>query len=350
MKQKKKTSFWPFVGVFGIIIVWMTFTNLTSRKITTLPVQDNKGVSFLQTIGESLVCVFQDGRACVWDWRQLPDQKEDFKLGTDRVILLNDKQLAAVNLQGPKIFAVYDLPSNKKTMDVKVGYEDQNCRLRISPDRSVTCIVRQNPADSTGSTLYEFLTVDIAEKLTGLPVSRVIGQNRKWVDFAVDTRQNVYAVGSIDEQGRMTALNMDTGKTIWDRSYEDAKEFCSVIVSPDNGYILAGNRDGILYKLDVQSGDIIKKIQLLEEGETRPITNDYSVLNLAFSPDGQYYVATINPPAYILKTESDKVIYKFVPANKLVSRITFSPDNQFVATSDIRAGYPIKIFSLPKEE
>ena len=95
---------------------------------------------------------------------------------------------------------------------------------------------------------------------------------------------------------------------------------------------------------------MIKKIQLLEDGETRPVTNDYSVLNLAFSPDGTYYVATINPKAYILRADSDEIIHTFSPADRLVSKIVFSPDNQFLATSDIRAGYPVKIWPMPEEQ
>ncbi|MHC5083872.1 MAG: WD40 repeat domain-containing protein, partial [Planctomycetota bacterium] len=135
---------------------------------------------------------------------------------------------------------------------------------------------------------------------------------------------------------------------LWDRVYEDTKEFCSVTVSPDSQYLLAGNRNGILYKIDSKTGDVIKQIHLLEEGEKRPITNDYSVLNLAFSPDGKFYVATINPPAYILKADSDSLVHKMTVADKLVSRIAFSPDSTMIATSDVRAGYPIKIWKLPE--
>lgn len=350
MRQKKKTSIYPFVGIFGFLIAWMIFTNLTKSDITMLAVQDNKGVSYLETAGDNLVCVFQDGQTCVWDWQQLPQQKKELNLRTDHVVLLTDQELAAVNLTGPKILSVIDFKTGQKREELKVGRQEQNCWLRISCDKSVISIIRQNPADVSENTLYEFMAVNLPEQLVGLPASLFIKANEQLVDFSVDARQIMYAVGSGSEQGRIAVLDLDKGKSVWDRVYEKTKEFCSVIISLDDQYILAGNRDGILYKLDAQSGDIIKKIQILDEGEARPITNDYSVLNLAFSPDGRYYVATINPVAYILDAESDTVIHKFSPANKLVSKIAFSPENKFIATSDIRAGWPIKIWPMPHEQ
>ena len=159
----------------------------------------------------------------------------------------------------------------------------------------------------------------------------------------------LYAAGSKQKVGRIAAIDLEKGSDLWDRTYDQMLEFCSIIVSPDNQYLLAGNRDGILYQLNTQTGEIVKKIILLEEGETRPVTNDYSVMNSAFSSDGQYFVATINPKAYLLKAGSDVIIHTCSPADRLVSKIAFSPDNQFFATSDIRQSYPIKIWPMPKD-
>ena len=170
------------------------------------------------------------------------------------------------------------------------------------------------------------------------------------VDYATGDNGVLYAVGSRENTGRIAAVDLGKGTVLWDSVFEDTKEFCSISVSPDSSFLYVGNRDGVLYKLNAQTGEIIKNIKLLKDGETRPITNDYSVLNTAFSPDGQYFVATIHPMAYILKTDSDKIFYTCKPANRLVSKIAFSPDNRFFATSDIRAGYPVKVWPMPVEK
>lgn len=343
---------YKFFGLLFLFIVGVAVINsLKKSENVVLVVPDNAGVSVLETAADTLVCVFKGGQVASWDWDNLPQQQGDFNIRTDRVVVLDAGRFAAVSTLGKKLLSVYSLPAGEKTKDISVGWEDQEVWPRISFDKSRIALIRVNPADATGKVLYEFLNVDLEKELTGIPVSLGIqSKTDAFVDYAVDGSDTLYAVGSTDKTGRIAAVNLENGTALWDKTYEQMDEFCSVMVSPDNQFLLAGNRNGILFKLDAKTGEILKKIILLEEGETRPITNDYSVLNLAFSPDGQYYAATINPKAYLLKTNSDTIFHTSIPANKLVSKIAFSPDNQFFATSDIRQSYPIKIWEIPQAD
>jgi len=281
----------------------------------------------------------------------LPEQAGHCSVNTNRVILLDANRLGAVNGSGQKLLSVYNIISGEKIKDISVGLEDQEVWPRISPEKDIAALVRRTVADSAGNVFYEFLTVDIEKELTGLPVSlRIQAEAENFVDYCVDGNRVLYAVGSKEKVGRIVAVDLEKGSVVRDKTYEPTKEFCSIVISPDNKYLLAGNRDGKLYKVSTETGEIIDEIQILEKGETRQVFNDYSVLNLAFSPDGQYYAATIIPKAYLLTTNSNRVIHSCAPANKLVSKIAFSPDNQFFATSDIRAGYPVKIWPMPEKE
>jgi WD40 repeat protein len=349
--KEKKPSFIFFALVFTVLAVLIIVQNFIREKTIFLFVSNNAGVTVLETVGDRLVCVFHDGQVAVWDWDDFSEQQADFKLETDQVVLPDAQQLAAVNETGRKMLSVYDLLTGEKQIDISVGYEDQVVWPRISFDKSRLALIRKNPADSAETVLYEFLTVDIDNGILGIPVlSSLQANSEMFVDYAVDGKGILYAVGSQNDIGRIMAINLETGKNVWDRIYGPAQEFCSVIVSPGSGYLLAGNRNGVLYKLSTETGEIVKPIQLLEEGEGRPVTNDYSVLNLAFSPDGQYYVVTINPKAYFLKTGTDDIFHIATPADRLVSRIAFSPDNRYFAASDVRAGYPVKIWPMPQNE
>ena len=350
MKKKKQTSYF-FVGVFVAMVVLVVVQNLFHRQQETrLLVENNAGVSVLETADESLVCVFQDGRGAVWQWGDLTGQRADIDVQTNRVVLLNNGHLAAINQSDKKFLSVYSLPACQKQNTFSVGWEDQDVWPRISPNKNAVALIRKNQIDSAGKVIYEFLTADIEKELTGVPTLMTLQADRQeWVDYAVDDSEVLYAVGSNEKAGRVAAVDLKSGTVLWDRTYDQTKEFSSVLISPDNQSLLAGNRDGVLDKLDVHTGDIVKPIQLLEEGETRPITNDYSVLNAAFSPDGRYYVVTIHPKAYIFDAVADTVIHTFSPADKLVSKIAFSPDSRFIATSDIRAGYPVKIYPMQVE-
>ena len=326
----------------------MIVSSIRSRKEHALPVPLNKGVSHLVTLSDSLAAVFQDGQVCVWGWDDLA-KKRDFSVDTDRVVFLNENQLAAVNLTGKKILSIVEMAGGEKASEMTVGQADQEVWPRLSPDRNVLMLVRRNPplVDSEFVN-YEFMTVNIPRELLGVPVKLSTRyESEKIVDYAVSAGRIAYAVGSRDEIGSIAAMDLNTGKTLYHKDYPDTLEFCSLLLSPDSGTLYAGNRNGFLYKIDASQGNILKKIQLLKEGETRSVTNDFSVLNPAFSGDGKFYVVTINPKVYILRTDSDQVIHTCSPADKLVSKIAFSPDSQFFATSDIRAGYPVKIWKMP---
>ena len=351
--KKKKQSIRLFLTIFVALSVLIVLQNLVLEKTVVLSVPDNDGVSWLETADNMLLAVFQDAQVVVWDWKTLsqPQEKGDFMAVSDRTIVLDSTHLAAVAKIGKKILTVYTLPSGQKAKELSVGWEDQEVWLRISSDKKTIALIRKDPVDSAGKVVYEFLTVDIEKELLGVPVSLSIQtESEDLIDYCIDENSVLYVIGAREKMGRIAAVDLVRGTILWDRTYDQTEEFCSVMALPKNECLLAGNRNGVLYKLNAKTGEIVQKIHLLEKGETRPITNDYSVLNLAFSLDGQYFVATINPKAYLLKTNSDEIIYTCTPANRLVSKIAFSPDTQFFATSDIRAGYPIKIWPMPETE
>lgn len=349
MKKKKKNTK-LFIGIFAVIIAMTIVSNLVRKDMTLLAVPNNPGVSGLETVDDMLVCTFADGRVVSWNWDGY-QQTGDFKAASDRAVVLDPQHLAAVNTEGKKWLTVYSLSDSQKQKDISVGWDDQDVWLRISPDKQTVALIRRNSPDSKGSVLFEFLSTNIQDEVLSYPISvSVQEKSDNFVDYAVNNNGILYAVGSKNDAGCIVAVDLEKGVILWDTVFENAKEFCSCTASPDGSSLYAGNRDGLLYKIDSFTGQIAQKIQLLEEGETRPITNDYSVLNLAFSPDGHYYVATINPKAYILKADSDGIVYSFSPADRLVSKIAFSPDSKFVATSDVRAGYPVKIWPLPVAE
>lgn len=352
-QKRKNNATYKIIGVFFLFVIALAIINniRKSDEIVYLTVPNNSGGSLLETVDDCLVCVFQDGQVAAWNWNNLPQLQAEFSVGTNRIILLDTERLAAINETDKKLLTFYDMITGEKTTDIAVGREDQQVWPRISFGKNIVALIRRNPSGSAGTVLYEFLTLDVDNEILGVPVSLNLQANSEtFVDYAVDGKGILYAVGSQNDVGRIMAINLETGKNVWDKIYGPAQEFCSVMVSPRNDYLLVGSRDGRLCKIDSGTGDLIKTIQLLEEGETRPITNDFSVLNPAFSPDGQYYVVTINPKAYFLESGRDRIIHIATPADRLVSRIAFSPDNRYFAASDVRVGYPVKVWPMPQNE
>jgi hypothetical protein len=92
----KKTPVKLFVLAFAAIAALTIYQNMSRQKVMTLLVKDNKGVSFLETSGKSLVCVFQDGKTCVWDWNNLSLPRSEFQAASERAVVLGPEQLAAI--------------------------------------------------------------------------------------------------------------------------------------------------------------------------------------------------------------------------------------------------------------
>lgn len=350
MKKNNKSSL-IFVFSFMAIVGVMFVGNARKERAVLLNVPNNAGMGFMETAGDALIAVFQNGQVCCWDWDNLPEKQADFSVQTDRVAVLDQDRLIAISKTGKKVLSVVDLASGEKSKDISVGWADQEVWPRVSFRKDVIALIRKNPVSSAGMVLYEFLTFDLEKELFGIPVSLEINDvDDRLVDYQVDSKGILYIVGSQDKAGRMLAVDLGKGVVLWDRVDEKMEEYSSLAISPDGQIAYVGSRDGFLYKIETSTGDVLKKIPLLEKGETRSVTNDFSVLNPAFSSDGQFFVVAIIPRVYLFKADSDTLIHRCSPADRLVSKVVFSPDNDRFASSDIRASYPVKVWEMPEEK
>ena len=349
MKSTKKSPILFFLCIFLLLIAWVVVQNLIQQRRNLLLVPQNKGMAHLQTVNGSLIAVFQDGQTCLWDWSNLNRPFRQFKMPSDRAVILADKRVGTVTKTGKKLFVLYNLIDGNKFREIRVGSVDEDVQAAISPNRKIILVARKIPTAIDRFFNYEFMTLDLEEELLSPPVGISITESTESiVDFTITDDRQVLSAGMTTDKGRLLLLDMNSGRVFWNRTYDNTKEFCSVAIIPDHSTAYAGSRDGCLYKVDLTNGDLIAKIPLLREGETREVTNDISVLNLSTDSKGQYVAATITPVSYIIDTRSDTLYHRWSTAHKLSSKIAFSPDNKYVATSDIRAGWPIDIWELEK--
>lgn len=350
MRKSGENSGWKiFLAGFGIMIVLLVVSTFRERRGQTLEVRDNKGMGRMSTVGDSLVAVFQDGQTVIWDWSDLGKPLRQFKVPSDRAVFFSGGRLGVISKTDSMLFSVYDLQTGRKQKDIRIGSAGDEVWPAVSPDRRTILIVRRVAAPGEKNFSYEFLTLYPEDELLGLPTAVSIAEpSQSITDFAVTDGGIVVAAGMQNGKGRLLALDLNSGRVLWDRTYDDTREFCSLVLSPDHTALYAGNRDGKLYKIHPESGNLEKEIVLLQEGETRAVTNDVSVLNLSMDPAGQYVAATITPVSYIVDAPKGERLKRWSSARKLSSKIAFSPDLRYVATSDIRAGWPIDIWELEK--
>lgn len=342
--SKNRSYLFFFLAILTVSIL-MFAVQWNKRRTPSLIVPQNRGISELFTLDSRLAAVFQDGRTCVWDWSVLEIKQADFTVGSGRVIPLAGARLAAAGRLGDRrVLSVYDLDTARKIKDLTVGWEDQDVYLRVSHDRNLTTVIRRTP-ESTNQMKYEFLIVDIGAEILRPAVLRTLDADSQVLrDFAVSDAGILVAVGADGGKARLLAMDLNTGQNLWDKTWPDAEELTTVAIAFDGQTVWTGDRGGNLLAASADDGSLQHKLSLLRPGETRQVTNDFSVLNLVFSPDGRWLGCTVAPVAYAVDAESGR-IQRF-EGHKVVSKVAFSPDSRKLATSDLRADGAIRIRTL----
>jgi serine/threonine protein kinase len=117
----------------------------------------------------------------------------------------------------------------------------------------------------------------------------------------------------------------------------------SVAVSPDGGFVAAGNEDGSTYLWDVAAGHLSTQ----PSGTLRD-PNGKNVYGLAFSPVGTTLAtADTNGSAYLWNVATGKLIQTFKdPNSQGLYDVAFSPDGSLVAVSDSNGSGVVYLWSV----
>jgi len=344
-KDKNRTFLFFFLAIIAVSF-FIFALDWWKGRTPRLAVAGNAGIGSLFNVDGRLTAVYQDGRTCVWDWDAPAVKQADFRVGSGRAVGLEGTELAAAaRLSDRILLSVYDIEQGRRVRDLTAGWDEQDIYLRNSHRRQRLTLIRRN-TEGDGQVDYEFVPVDLAAEVLRPAVVRPLEAGRQTLrDFAVSDEGVLYAAGADGEQARLTAVDLNTGRTLWDQVWDDAEELTTTALSIDGRTVWAGDRAGSLLKVAAEDGRRLDKTSLLRPGETRPTTNDFSVLNLAASPDGRLLGCTIAPVAYVVDAESGQVVRRF-GGHKVVSKVAFSPDSRKLATSDLRADGVIILYTL----
>jgi len=349
-KGKNKAFLFFFLAIVGVSVL-MFVQDWRQRRRPRLVAPANKGIGSLVTLeGGRLAAVFIDGRTCVWDWSPPYAKQAEWKAGDGRAIALADGTLATVGKVGDRqLLMVIDPASGKKLNEFAVGWEDQDIFVYNSPKLAVPLVVRRN-AVRDGRQEIELAAVNLEAELLRPPVALTLEADKQTLrDVAVSDAGIVYVVGADGGQGRAAAFDLNTGQTLWDVRLADVQELTTVTAMPDGATVWAGDRAANVLELSAADGRRLRTASLLMPGETRTVTNDYSVLNLVSSRDGRRLGCTVAPTAYAVDAETGQVLRR-MGGHKVVAKVAFSPDGQKAATADLRADGVIAVHAIENKD
>jgi WD40 repeat protein len=347
--KQKQFPVWLFGIVFLVILGILILRHVFSPAAAQIDVPNDAGMGKLLTQGQHLIAVFQDGKVAAWDWKNpLPEPLWQFPAGSDRLVILDDNHIAAVTKTDRKQCVVYELKTGKKISETPVGWEDQDIWLVQSPDRKVLALACVNP-DKEGHTLYEFALLDPAKGKPDMPVSiDVITAQKRFIAFALSNDKKILAAGSAGKHGWLTVAGLTKGKVILEKEYEQTGEFTSVEFVPDGSQAFLTNRDGSVYGIDSNSGEIKSTYTVLKPGEKNPVTNETTSQNITISEDGKLVAAVVINIIHVWESATGNPVFQQAPGHMLTGPIAFSSDNSLLASSDLRAGRVIRIWKIKK--
>ncbi|MEN6308637.1 MAG: WD40 repeat domain-containing protein [Anaerohalosphaeraceae bacterium] len=346
--KRSSIPFW----LFALLLVVVSLIPIVSNHFTPvkarLVVKDNTGSSNLLSLGTDLVAVFTDGTASAWNWNDSARPLWQCSTGTDRLVLLADSILAGVTKTGRKQFIIYDAKQGTITSEFSIGWEDQSLWPIQSSDTRQLALACVNP-DKDGRTLYEFMTLDPAQKAPGLPVSLdVPTMEKRFVAYALSNDRKLIAAGSSGKQGYLVVADLTQRKILFEKQYPDAQEFTSVAFTPDGTRAFLTNRNGSVYQVNAADGQVQSVYTVLKEGQRNPVTNETSSQNITISADGRYVAAVVINKVYVWEIQTGNVVFKYQPGHKLTGAIALSQDGSLLATSDIRASGSVHIWQVNK--
>jgi WD40 repeat protein len=346
-KTKKSPAF-LFLGVFVVIVIVMFIANQRSALVEEMRLPFNQGMRGLTTYGNSLMAVSSDGKIFVWDWNNLSNKPQTGSVESEQAVLLGLDLVASLRVAGSKALVLTDIKSDETRKEISVGFgSESKAYLCASSSRDVLAVILADEEKGATGSRYQFLTIDL-DAGRALKILDVTGQEGglQLTDFAVsDDGKFIVGVGAKGEEAFMLLIDLKSKKVILKKTLPEAKRLTSVIFSKGAEEIYAGSDDS-LYKLQTDSGALLSRIQVTEKVETahKPIPIQY----IAASPDGKLVAVTLFQSLYIFECAMGRCIFKKSSGHKLAGALAFSPDSNFLATSDLRQGGTVKIWKVPQ--
>jgi len=352
MGKQNQTKF-P-LKLFAVVFILASLLPIIRRKFSpvkaTFVVSDNSGTSRLWTHEKNLVAVFSNGQVVAWDWDTLDKQPLwRFSADSDRLVMCDKVHAAAVTNTGRKKLIFYDIEKGTKTSQTDVGWDDQAILPIQSPDKNTLVLVCTNP-DKDGRSLYEMKAFNSKTGNTDFSVSvDVQTSETRFLGYAVSNTGKCAAAGSKNKRGWLTIFDLQQGKAVLQKEYDQTEEFTSAAFIPDGSQLFLTNRNGSVYGVDAISGEVKFCHTILNPDEKNPVTNDRSSQNIVISTDGKYVAAVMmERKVAVWGTQSGNLVFQGEPGHKLVGSIALSADGSLLASSDKRAGGSIQIWQIKK--
>lgn len=337
-----------FFGAFLAIVVVMFVARSKSALVDEIHFPFNNGIAKLSTYKNSLVAISRDNKIYVWDWKDLSKKARTGFVQSEQAALLEYDLVVSLRQQDPKTIVVTNVQGDKRHKEILIDSTDKRAFLGINHDSStVAILLAKAKDDKTTQASYEFLLVDcdLGQVEPIVKLTEKIAVSRMMNLAVSDDGAFIVGFGEKNNHCWIVLVDVKQKQVVWEKEVPELRKLYHAIFSPAQKVIYARGSDSTLYKIEVASGKVLGRLLPIEENKNT--LKSQHAQTVTISPDGHLVAATVFGAAYVWNCQTEEKIFGKVPNHKLVSSLAFSPDNRFLATSDLRQGGTIKIWRMP---
>ncbi|MHC5061007.1 MAG: WD40 repeat domain-containing protein [Planctomycetota bacterium] len=345
--KTKRSPVILFLGAFVVVVIVMFIANQSKDVEVALEMSFNEGIRSLSSYNNKLLAVASDGKTFLWDWDKLDKKPETGSMPSEQVYLLAPDVVALIKQGRSTSLVVSNFRGDKIEKSILLDSKGSHVFLIANRNQSALAAITAETSDSEDRVDYQFLNIDLEGKKT-LKITGITDKadEIQLEDFAVsDDGRFIVGVGKKDHRARLVLVDIEQRCMLWDKTYDNPDRFGSVIFSFDSKTIFAGGSDGAVYWFRASDGELVDHFRF--KGEAAIAHKTISVRYMTISPDSFLLAYTYGFKIYVFDLKTKREIHSQRPSQKLPGPLAFSPDSNFIATSDLRQGGKIKIYRIP---
>ena len=350
-KVSKNKSPFKFFLVIIIIIMFLTVIVDLSSNEKNLNIPGNAGILDLSTCDNYLVALTKDNHVHLWDWMELPDAPDKSGAASTPAVVLDSEQIVQYEPDAYNALVIKKIDTNNKVAEYPLSPDYRLIHISAARDHSILAALLAHTSNTNddASNVYQLVTIrPVTEQYRSIINigSDTSDYRLKQCTISDDGRWGI-VLGARQDQGVIIVIDILQKHIVQEIVIPETTVIDHAVFKPEGNWFFAGGDDLVLYKIQTDTGEIIRRIPVDEN--ITGAASQTAFRDIAVSPDGKMVAAiTTTYKGGVWDCTSGANIIKSIFKKEVATTICFSPDSRLLAIGPLQDGGHISIIRLQK--